>query len=108
MVPTAPSKLEAEFALQLRAHGVMPSTREYRPIPTRRYRIDFAWPKEKIGVELDGGTWKNGRHSRGKGYDADCEKLALLQLDGWTIFKATETHLKNGMAIEWTKQALGL
>lgn len=104
----APSKLEAEFALQLRASGVTGWTREFRAIPTRRFRLDFAFPTEKVGIELSGGTWSNGRHTRGKGYDADCEKWALLQLAGWIVFVATGTHLKDGSAIAWTKQALGL
>ncbi len=29
-------------------------TREYRPVPGRRFRIDFAFPTEKVGVEFDG------------------------------------------------------
>ena len=107
-LPKPPSALEAEFALQLRAHGVTGWTREFQAIPTRRFRLDFAWPDQKVGVELDGGTWSNGRHSRGKGYDSDCEKLALLQLAGWTIFKATATHLKDGSTIRWTMEALGV
>lgn len=102
------SKLEAEFVLQLKAHGVTGWTREFRPIPTRRFRLDFAFEREKVGIECDGGTWSNGRHSRGKGYDTDCEKLALCQIAGWTILKITGTHLKDGTAITWTKQALGI
>ena len=107
-VPGVPSKLEAEFALQLRAHAVTGWTREYRPLPTRRFRLDFAFPTEKVGIELSGGTWSGGRHTRGKGYDTDCEKWALLQLAGWTVIVATSTHLKDGSAMAWTKQALGL
>lgn len=74
------------------------------------FRCDFVWNDkgEKLAVEVDGGTWMNGRHSRGKGYDSDCEKLAELQIAGWTVIKITETHLKNGKALEWTQRALGL
>ena len=28
--------------------------REYRPVPGRRFRIDFAFPAEKVGIEFDG------------------------------------------------------
>lgn len=106
--PTAPSRLEAEFALQLRAHKIMGWVREFRPIPTRRWRTDFCWIDDKLAVELEGGTWTGGRHTRGKGFEADCEKYNCLQLAGWIVLRFTDKHLKDGTAIADTKRALGL
>jgi very-short-patch-repair endonuclease len=107
-VPGPGSRLESEFALQLRAHGVTGWTREFRPIPTRRFRVDFAFVDQKIACEMDGGTWSGGRHTRGKGFEIDCEKRNLLQLAGWLTLHFTDKHLKDGSAIEMTKRALGL
>jgi hypothetical protein len=55
----------------------------------RRKSLDFAIPELKIGIELEGGTFMAGRHSRGTGYAADCLKLNALQADGWMIWKMT-------------------
>ena len=106
---TNPSRLEAEFALQLRAFGVTPSMQEYRPLPTRMYRCDFVWPDQKVAVEIEGGIWMGkGAHSGGTAILRDIEKSNELQLAGWTLIRIADKHLKNGQAISWTKRALGL
>jgi hypothetical protein len=109
-VPTAPSRLEAEFALQLRAHKIPEPIREYRFSKERRFRFDFAWPDSRfrVAVELQGGVWTAGRHSRGTGFIADCDKRNLAQIEGWTVLTFTGEHLKDGTAIELTRKALGL
>lgn len=60
---------------------------EYRFHPARRWRFDFAWPDARVYVELDGGTWIRGRHSRGGGTVGDCSKHNAATLDGWVGFK---------------------
>lgn len=106
--PTATSRLEAEFALQLRAHAVTGWTREFRFHPMRKWRFDFAFPEQKVAVEIDGGTWSNGRHNRGSGAKTDAEKYNAAQLQGWLVLRCVGDHLKDGSAIAWTKQALGV
>lgn len=60
---------------------------EYRFSPTRRWRFDFAWPDVGIYVELEGGTWSRGRHTRGTGFAGDCAKYNAATLAGWTGFR---------------------
>lgn len=56
---------------------------------TRRWKFDFAWPEQKIAVEIDGGIWSGGRHTRGKGFEKDCEKGNEALLLGWRVFHLT-------------------
>jgi hypothetical protein len=52
-------------------------------------------------VEVEGATWINGRHNRGSGFDADCEKYAEAMMLGYRVLRVTGTHIKSGQAIQW-------
>ena len=77
--------------------GVVP---EYRFHDTRRWRFDYAWPERKIALEVEGGTWKGGRHTSGKGYRNDCIKYNTAAADGWIVIRATSDMVKDGTALE--------
>lgn len=51
----------------------------------RNYCFDWAFPKQRIGVEVDGGVWleHGGRH----GGDGDREKLNFAAALGWRVFR---------------------
>ena len=106
--PGPGSKLEAEFALQVKAHKLPTPTREHKFHPVRKWRFDFAWPDQKIAVELHGATYSNGRHNRGAGMRNDADKVNAAQLMGWITLIFTSDHLKDGTAIQHVKEALGL
>jgi very-short-patch-repair endonuclease len=101
------SNLEDEFAFQLKAARVALPVREFRPVPGRRWRVDFSWPDRMVCLEVEGATWIAGRHTRGLGFQKDCEKYAELALQGWTVLRATKEHIRNGMALAWIERALG-
>ena len=65
-----------------------------------------AWPEEKVACEVQGGVWVGGRHNRGKGYENDCDKLNLSQLEGWLLLYVTTTHIARGDAAELIRKAL--
>lgn len=67
--------------------------KEYRFIPSRKFRADFAWPKQKIIVEVDGGQWQahGGRHA----HDADKEKLNLAAENGWRVLRYSPEMLES-------------
>jgi len=73
--------------------------REYRFHNKRRWRFDFAWPEKKVAVEIEGGIWHGGRHTRGRGFQADCEKYNAASEDGWTVFRFTPKQVKSGEAV---------
>lgn len=90
------SEGEEALALALRTHGVA-FEREFRFCTTRQWRADF-----RIGsllVEIEGGVWTGGRHTRGSGYQADLEKYNAAALGGWTLLRYTTAQAKNGTAL---------
>jgi len=100
------SPLEAEMALQIRAAKLPDPLREHRFHPTRRWRFDFCWPEAGIALEIDGATWTGGRHARGSGYQADCEKLNEAAVLGWRVFRATRDMVKSGYALRLLEAVL--
>lgn len=68
--------------------------REFVIHPSRRFRFDFAWPSQKVAVEIEGGTWAKGRHVSGAGYERDCIKYNLAQYLGWRVLRYTTTMVR--------------
>ena len=66
---------------------------EYRFAAGRQWRFDFCLPDYRIAIEIEGGTWTDGRHTRGKGYQADCLKYNAAALDGWTVLRYPATYI---------------
>ena len=81
------SSLERQFAGTWAALDGPALEGEYRFHPKRRWLLDFAHPATKTAIELEGGAWSNGRHTRGKGFIADCEKYNAAGLLDWTVFR---------------------
>jgi hypothetical protein len=63
------------------------------------WRFDFAWPEHgKVAVETEGGTFSDGRHTRGAGYAEDCAKYNAATLAGWRVLRYTTDMLENDPA----------
>lgn len=71
---------------------------EYRFHPTRKWRFDFAHIKRKIAIEVNGGIFIRGRHTRGTGQLKDMEKFNNAQALGWFIFQFTPSQMRSGEA----------
>ncbi len=80
-------------AAYCRALGVPEPVAEWYPLEDREYRLDLAWPDQRIGLELQGGIFTNGAHARGAGIERDIEKNNLCVSAGWRIFYSTPTKL---------------
>ncbi|AMP15507.1 endonuclease domain-containing protein [Collimonas pratensis] len=104
--PRAPSAIEELFNFQVRALKLPTTTREHKFHPVRKWRIDFAWPGRKLAVEIEGGIWTQGRHTRGAGVRADMEKYNALASLGWTLLRFDGTAVTSGAAIQQVKQFL--
>lgn len=103
---TEGSALEKHLDISLRASGLPPFVREHRFHPTRRWRLDFAWPDVKLGVEIEGGIYNRGRHGRGSGIEGDIEKGNALTLAGWRLLRFHRAQVQSGIAVETIRQAL--
>lgn len=101
------SEGEELFALHCKVKGLSP-VREWMFASPRRWRFDFAWPKSerKIAVEIEGGTWIQGRHNRGSSIEKDLEKYNTAALLGWTVLRFTTAMVKSGAAINLVLEAL--
>lgn len=100
-LPRFDSPIEAELALQLRADRAPQWIRNYVFLPDRKLEIDFAWPRHKFGIEVQGAVHRITEH-----FHRDAEKMALALLNGWTILPVTGRTIRNGKAIGWAMEAL--
>ena len=104
--PQEPSQLVAELVQQLYAADLVPVVTELRFHPERKWRFDLAWPDFKIAVEVHGGTWTGGRHTRGTGFEKDREKMNEAALLGWLVLEVTGDQVRSGQALGWIEKAL--
>jgi very-short-patch-repair endonuclease len=84
---------DAVFFALLTQNGLPTPTPEYRFHPSRRWRIDFAFPEQKVALEVEGGVWTKGRHLRGTGFLKDMEKYNELAARGWRLVRCTPDTL---------------
>ena len=76
---------------------------------TRKWRFDYAWPKHKVALEVEGGIFSGGRHTRGVGFLKDMEKYNEAVLLGWRVFRVSVpalTHL-NTFIMLWKSMHKG-
>jgi len=98
------SDLEDEFQLQLSTTPLPVAVREFRPLPPRRWKIDFAFPEQMIAVEVEGGTFSGGRHTRPMGFERDCDKYNSLTIAGWKLIRVTGSMVRNGEALQYVER----
>lgn len=66
---------------------------EYRFCDARKWRFDFAWPESRIALEVEGGVWTGGRHTRGSGFIKDMEKYNIAAMLGWRVLRVQPKDL---------------
>jgi len=101
------SDAEDALATIIRWQAMVPEpVREYRFHPKRKWRFDFAWPARLVAVEVEGGTFSGGRHSRGRGFEADAEKYAEAAILGWRVLRVTTAMVNDGRALDLIERAM--
>lgn len=78
-------------------HGLPEPIPEYRFHPLRKWRADYCWPLHMLLVEIDGGVWTGGRHTRGAGFIKDMEKLNAAALLGYRVLRYTPQQIDAAM-----------
>ncbi len=81
------------FAL-LKLHKIpTPTTELAFAAPLRKWRFDYCWIPERVGLEVDGSIWTAGRHTRGSGWLKDSEKLNTAATMGFRMLRCTPQQL---------------
>lgn len=96
----------AELVQQINLIGLPEPTAELRFHPVREWRFDLAWLVQKVAVEIEGGIWKQGRHTRGKGFEEDCVKYGEALVLGWRVLRVTPGMIKRGTAVDLLERIL--
>ena len=97
---------EEQLANLLQADSFPAPRREYRFHQSRKFRFDFCWPGYSLAVEVEGGVYTKGRHTRGAGLTRDAEKYNEAALLGWRVIRVTPEHIRKGQAVAWIKRAM--
>jgi very-short-patch-repair endonuclease len=98
------SRGEELLAVQLRALKLKGWVREYTFAKPRKWRADFAHLEKRMLVEVEGGIYSGGRHTRGTGYAKDIEKYNAAALAGWTLLRFTTDMVRTGLAAKTIEQ----
>ena len=95
-LPQALSEGECTLELHLRAHE-LPYAREVALVAGRKWRWDFV--VGDLAIEIQGGTWIRGGHSRGTGQRRDCAKQNAAVRAGYRPLAYTTEMVLSGEAI---------
>lgn len=99
------------FFQLLKTANINEPVAEYKFDSVRKWRFDYAWIKEKLALEVEGGVWmsakgKKSRHFTGKGALADMEKYNHAASLGWRIIRVTPQQLFNQKTIQLINKSL--
>ncbi|AMX19807.1 hypothetical protein IEC338SC_2681 [Acinetobacter pittii] len=100
------SEGEATLVQHLKTHKIG-FEQEYKFHPTRKWRADFLITNTKILVEVEGGIWSGGRHTRSKGYLGDMEKYNSAAMMGFTVLRFSTEQVKSGLAVQQIEKMVG-
>lgn len=82
------------------AAGLPVPVREFRFHALRRWRFDYAWPLERVALEVEGGVWSGGRHTRGAGFLGDVSKYNEAAAGGWYVIRCTPRTLRTAATVD--------
>lgn len=100
------SEGEAKLASDLKALKIG-FIQEFYFHPERQWRADFHILETKILVEIEGGIWTGGRHTRGKGFIHDMEKYNAATVLGYQVLRFSTEQVKSGLAVRQIERLLG-
>ena len=103
------SHLEEAFELWIRQEDANPNEccREFQFVLDRKWRFDFAWPREMVAVEIDGLKYDGkAGHQTVKGVLADAEKYEAALRLGWRVYRVPGPWVAEGERMIWRPQVM--
>lgn len=73
---------------------------EYIFARPRLWRFDFAIAELRLAIEIEGGIYTSGRHTRGKGYHSDMIKYRTATYLGWDVVRYTPDEVNKAQTYE--------
>jgi very-short-patch-repair endonuclease len=107
------SNAELLLAVQLEQAGIA-FHREFKFHSSRKWRADFRlayvadYDDAPVLIEIDGGSWVAGRHTRGSGFEKDAEKLNAAAELGYRVLRYTPRMIESGEALEQIRRILSM
>jgi hypothetical protein len=103
------------FMALCQRHGLPEPKSEFIFHDFRKWRFDWAWPAERIALEIDGGAWGKrnafgemlaaGRHTRGAGFLEDMCKMNEAAILGYKVIHCQPDDVDSGAVFELLKRA---
>jgi hypothetical protein len=90
------------------SHGLPAPVPEFIFARPRKWRFDFAWPDKMVALEIEGGVWSGGRHTRGAGFLGDMEKYNQAAVMGWRVVRCVPDDAKSGTTADMLRKMLKL
>ncbi len=101
------SDLEAALLYYLRVGGLPAPVTQYKAVEGRRWVWDFAYPEQRLLIEVQGGIWmERGGHNTGNGLQRDYEKNNAAVLAGWRVLYFSREMIEDLRAVEVVRAAL--
>ncbi len=105
------------FAALLAQAKLPEPAEEYRFHGERRWRFDYAWPRWRVALEVEGGVFgftdpktgqrrTGGAHGSITGIKRDIEKYNYAAAMGWLVIRCVPTTLATSETIAFVKAAL--
>lgn len=106
---TSESALRKQLFVRLCQDGGLPTPLpEYRFFPGRQWRIDYYFTNgdKRVALEVEGGVFTGGRHTRPKGFLGDIEKYNAMATMGILLLRVTPKDLLTRDTIDLVKRTL--
>jgi very-short-patch-repair endonuclease len=72
----------------------------------RKFAFDFAWLGQRIALEVEGGIWIGGGHSRPSAVKKDMVKYNLAAVLGWRVLRCEPKELCTLEMVNMLKKVL--
>jgi very-short-patch-repair endonuclease len=98
--------MKIDFLTQIKLAGLPKPEPEFKFHPTRKWRADWAWPEEKLIVEMEGGIFGSSRRGQKAGWHQsisgmldDMDKYNQMALLGYRLLRFTPQQMDDGPAV---------